>query len=119
MLLAELCSDEMEKESCPFYLSLGFPPLLKPIAEGPWQCQEIMEQPVTPIGSHFVFAPKQAKQEEQQSYSTLSWQVGEHAHRGWENKAHMKIWTETSPAVSVEENSQKILKIKPMRLIVF
>lgn len=54
-----------------------------------------MEQPVTPIGSHSDFAPQQAlllsRQEEQQSDSSLSWQVGEHTRDSWQHEVHEKI----------------------------
>lgn len=59
--------------------SLWFPPFPAPIAQGPWQCQEVMEQPVAPIDSNSDVAPQQAlifsRQKDQQSDSTLSWQV--------------------------------------------
>ncbi len=76
-----------EKKILPIFnknLSTFFPFTSCTNPEGPWQCQEVMEQPVTPIGSKFVFAPPQAKQEDQQSDSTLSWQVEEHTHKIWQ-----------------------------------
>jgi len=61
-----------------------FTPSPAPIAEGPRQYQEVMEQPVSPIGSHSHFAPQNATiQEEQKGDIALSWQVGEHDHALW------------------------------------
>lgn len=64
------------------FLISCFLPFPSPIGQGPWPCQEVMEQPVTTIGSHSDFAPQQelvlTRQKDQQSDSDLSWQVGEH-----------------------------------------